>query len=192
MEQSSTATGRPSDESNFIWCNCLLKLLNTLKEVLKMAVSESVTDPEMKALMVDKTEGKTDASLTMRMKIEEWGSGIRGDYKNGLATPLIGKGPEIMLMLNLKPAGERRLAPPRRPRKKGGKVVAAFTFVLTFCLMPKGLVALRKQESGMQCLSEFEGQVNPARNELESHIFQLQNSLTQQLPEHMDAVKVPE
>jgi hypothetical protein len=44
----------------------------------------------------------------------------------------------------------------------------------------------------MQRLDEFEGQVDPARNELESHIFQLQNGLTRELPEHLDAVKVPE
>jgi hypothetical protein len=42
----------------------------------------------------------------------------------------------------------------------------------------------------MQRLDEFEGQVDPAPNELESHIFQLQNGLTQELPEHLDAVKV--
>jgi hypothetical protein len=58
--------------------------------------------------------------------------------------------------------------------------------------MSEELAALRKQESGMQRLDEFEGQVDLARNELESHIFQLQNGLTQELPEHLDAVKVPE
>jgi hypothetical protein len=44
----------------------------------------------------------------------------------------------------------------------------------------------------MQRLDEFPGQVDPTRNELESHIFQLQNGLTQELPEHLDVVKVPE
>jgi hypothetical protein len=58
--------------------------------------------------------------------------------------------------------------------------------------MSKELAALRKQESGMQRLDEFEGQVDPARNELEGHIFQLQNGLTQELPEHLAVVKAPE
>jgi hypothetical protein len=58
--------------------------------------------------------------------------------------------------------------------------------------MPKELAALRKQESGMGRPDEFEGQVDPTRNELASHVVQLQNDLTQELPEHLDALKVPE
>jgi hypothetical protein len=34
--------------------------------------------------------------------------------------------------------------------------------------------------------------VDPAPNDLESHIFQLQNGLRQEIPEHLDAAKVPE
>jgi hypothetical protein len=54
--------GVRSTTSNFIWCNCLLKLLNKLEEVVKIAVREIFTDPGMKASMVDKTEVKTDVS----------------------------------------------------------------------------------------------------------------------------------
>jgi hypothetical protein len=80
----------------------------------------------------------------------------------------------------------------RRKEACGNKVVAAFTFILTSGLMLKELAVLRKQESGIQCLGEFKRQVNPARNELESDIFQLQNGLKQGLQEHLDALKVPE
>jgi hypothetical protein len=73
--------------SNFIWCNCLLELLNTLEEVLMIAVPEIFTDPKMKVSMVDKTEVKTDVSGTMRAKIGEWAPGIRDDYKDRIATP---------------------------------------------------------------------------------------------------------
>jgi hypothetical protein len=107
--------------------------------------------------MVDKMEVKTDVSGTVRTKIEEWASGIRDDYKGRLETPLISRDSDILLMSNVKPASERKPAPPRPPRKKGDKVVDAFTFVLTCGLMPKELAALRNQESGMQRLDEFEG-----------------------------------
>jgi hypothetical protein len=166
--------------------------LNKLEEVFEIAVPEIFAAPETKAPMVDKKEVKTDVSGTMRTKAEKWASGIRDDYKDHLKTRLISRDREILLRSNAKPAGERKPAPPRPPRKKEDKVVAAFTFVLTSGLMPKELAVLRKQESGMRCLDEFEGQVDPTGNELESHIFQLQNNLTSELPEHLDTAKVPE
>jgi hypothetical protein len=103
----------------------------------------------MKVSMVDKTEVKTNVSGTMRTKIEEWASGIRHDFKDRRETPPISREPEILILSNAKPTGERKPASPRPPRKKRDKVVAAFTFVLTSGPMPKELAALRKQESGM-------------------------------------------
>jgi hypothetical protein len=65
--------------------------VNTLEEVLTIAVPDISTDPEMKASMVDMTEVKTNVSGTMRTKIKEWASGIRVDYKDRLKIQLISR-----------------------------------------------------------------------------------------------------
>jgi hypothetical protein len=108
-------------------------------------VREIFTDPETKASMVHTTEVKTDVSGTMKRKIEKWASGIRDDYKDRLATPVIRRDHKILLMSNVKPAGERKPAPLGPRRRKGDKVVGAFTFVLTSGLISKELAALPKQ-----------------------------------------------
>jgi hypothetical protein len=79
----------------FIWCNCFIELVNTLEEVLVIAVPDIFTDPEMKASMVDMTEVKIDVSGTMRTKIKEWASGIGVDYKYRLKIQLISRDPRL-------------------------------------------------------------------------------------------------
>jgi hypothetical protein len=135
----------PATTSNFIWCKCLFKLLNTLEEVLKIAVRGIFTDLEMKVSMVQKTEIKTDVPGTMKRKSEEWASGIPDHYKDRFVTLVVGRDHEILLMSNVKPAGERKPAPLGPRRRKGSKVVGVFTFVVTSGLMSKELVALCKQ-----------------------------------------------
>jgi hypothetical protein len=78
-----------------MWCNCLIKLVNRLEEVLTIAVPDIFTDPEMKASMVDMTKVKTDVSETMKTKIKEWASGIRVDYKDRLKLQLISRDPRL-------------------------------------------------------------------------------------------------
>jgi hypothetical protein len=70
---------------------------------------------------------------------------IRDHYKDRLATPMIGRAHEILPMSNVKSAGKRKPAPLGPRRRKRGKVVGAFTSILTSGLMSKELAALRKQ-----------------------------------------------
>jgi hypothetical protein len=96
--------GVPPTTPNFIWCSCLLELLSTLEEVLQIAVQEIFTDPEIKRSMVNMTEVKTDVSGTMRMKIGEWASGIRDDYKDRVQTALISSNAKTrILSMNFDP-----------------------------------------------------------------------------------------
>jgi hypothetical protein len=96
--------------------------MNMLEEVLEIAVLEVFTDPEIKASMIDKREVKTDVSGTMRTKMEEWASGVCDDYKDRLKPPPISRDGKILLLSNVKPAGERKPAPPPPPRKEGIKL----------------------------------------------------------------------
>jgi hypothetical protein len=114
--------GIPATTWNFIWCKCLPKLLNTLEEVLKIAVREIFTDPEMKVSMVQKTEVKTDVPGTMKRNSEEWAPGIHDHYKDRLATPVISRDHKILPMSNVKSAGERKPVPLGSRRRKGAKL----------------------------------------------------------------------
>ena len=96
--------GIPPTTSKFIWSNGLLQRLKALIDTLQLSIPEILDDPGMEEPLNTKNELQKRIEATMAEKINNWSSGISGDYKEKLKTPLLARDPHTRLLsLNFDP-----------------------------------------------------------------------------------------